>query len=60
MPDTEQLQQALDLAISALPDSETAGPEGTGYAYAWDELTGAEQEWVKQIRTRIDVLLREE
>lgn len=47
------LFEALDLAISALPDSETAGPEGDGYAYAWDELTSGEQAWVKEIRQRI-------
>lgn len=38
--------EALVLAVSALPDSETAGPEGTG----------EEQEWVKEIRRRIVAL----
>jgi hypothetical protein len=46
--------EALKLAISALPDSETAGPDGTGYKWAWDELTGEEQDWVKDIRRRIE------
>ncbi len=45
--------RSLDLALSALPDSETAGPDGTGYKYAWDELVPAEQEWLKVVRSRI-------
>ena len=47
------LAEALKLALSALPDSDTAGPDATGYKYAWDELSSDEQEWVKDIRRQI-------
>jgi hypothetical protein len=47
------LREALEKALTALPDSETAGPEGTGYAYAWDECKVDEQEWVQQIRADV-------
>ena len=47
------LTAAVELLRSALPDSKTAGPEGDGYAYAWDELNGDEQEWVKAVRAKV-------
>ena len=53
----DNIRVALQFAMSALPDSETAGPDGTGYRYAWDELTGDEQEWVKEIRHRVAILV---
>lgn len=43
--------------IDALPDSEDAGPAGTGYEYAWSECTHAEQEWVKQLRAEAEALV---
>jgi len=46
----DRLTKRLALALSALPDSETAGPNGTGFKYAWNELNDDEQEWVKQVR----------
>ena len=49
--------RAIELLRSALPDSLTAGPDGTGYQWAWDELTGDEQEWVKDIRERVRRLI---
>jgi hypothetical protein len=60
MPDLASLanyKEAVKLLRSALPDSDDGGPDGTGYEYAWDELTGDEQEWVKQIRQRVAVLV---
>jgi hypothetical protein len=44
---------ALRLLLSALPDSDTAGPDGTGYRHAWDELSAAEQDWVKSVRDTV-------
>jgi hypothetical protein len=49
----DRMKAALDLAKSALPDAEIAGPDGTGYKYAWDELTDDEQAWVKDVRRRL-------
>jgi hypothetical protein len=58
MTDEERkLRKAVEVLIGALPDSETAGPDGTGYRYAWDELTGDEQEWVKDVRRQVRVLV---
>ena len=49
--------QALERARKAFPDSVAAGPDGSGYAYAWDELTGDEQEWVKdEVLALLDTL----
>lgn len=50
-------REALALALSALPDSSDGGPKGNGYRYAWDELTGEEQEWVKDARAKISAAL---
>jgi hypothetical protein len=57
LPTPAALRDALTLALSALPDSETAGPDGTGYRWAWDELTTEEQAWVKAIRLKIRALV---
>ena len=50
------LREALKLALSALPDSETAGPNGTGYRWA-NDLVGDEREWLEMIRKRVSELL---
>jgi hypothetical protein len=39
--------EALKRARRAFPDSVEAGPDGSGYRWAWNECTGDEQEWVK-------------
>ena len=57
MPTIDQYKEAVALLRSALPDSDTGGPDGTGYEYVWDELTGDEQEWVKQIRQKVALLI---
>lgn len=52
-----RVEAALKVALTALPDSRTGGPEGTGYRWLWDECTEAEQAWVKQVRAEIEVAL---
>lgn len=51
------VRAALEAALTALPDSDTGGPSGAGYKYAWDELNGEEQDWVKGIRAQITAAL---
>jgi hypothetical protein len=52
--DAQRLRAALELAMSALPDSIDK------YQWAWDECTSEEQEWVKSIRSQIAALLTPE
>lgn len=54
--ENERLRQAIGLAVSALPDSPTAGPDGIGYTYAWYDCEADEQDWVKSIRQQIAAL----
>ena len=53
----EAQRQALQAARNAMPDSETAGPDGNGFRYAWDDCTSDEQEWVKAVAAEVEAAL---
>lgn len=58
MSEREQaLDRVVEMLLAALPDSTNAGPDGTGYKYAWNELDSDEQDWVKQVRADVRAAL---
>ena len=50
----DHVRELIGSALSGLPDSGTAGPDGTGYTGAWEALSRGEQVWVNNLRRYVE------